>query len=82
MECKPLDRASILQNLQDAGCEPDVIERFLVLWDAGNTSDQLRLLSCYRCRLLDKIHQGQKQIDCLDYLIYHLKKCEEHKTNG
>lgn len=74
MDCKPLDRQAILQNLRDAGCEEELIDRFLILWDAGNTADQLRLLSCYRCRLLEKIHRGQQQMDCLDYLIYHLKK--------
>ena len=74
MDCKPLYRQAILQNLRDAGCEEELIDRFLILWDAGNTADQLRLLSCYRCRLLEKIHRGQQQMDCLDYLIYHLKK--------
>ena len=31
-------------------------------------------LQCHRCCLLDKLHEEQKKIDCLDYLIYTLKK--------
>lgn len=34
----------------------------------------IKSLQCHRCCLLDKLHEEQKKIDCLDYLIYMLKK--------
>lgn len=64
----------ILRNLKDAGCGDDVIENFLGLWKAGRTKEQMKLLSIHRAALLDRVHAGQKMIDCLDYLVYELKK--------
>ena len=43
------------------------------LAEAGNTKEQLRLLYRHRAALLDRLHQDQKQIDCLDYLIYRIQ---------
>ncbi len=34
----------------------------------------LPILTKHRKHLLDSVHKGQKQIDCLDYLIYSLIK--------
>ena len=38
------------------------------------TAELMRALSLHRQLLLDTFHQSEKQIDCLDYLIYRLKK--------
>ena len=34
--------------------------------------DQLRLLATHRASLLDQLHVSQRQIDCLDYLVYQM----------
>ena len=34
----------------------------------------MRVLSRHRQTLLDTVHQNEKRIDCLDYLVYTLKK--------
>jgi hypothetical protein len=34
---------------------------------------QMVLLKKHRNSLLDKIHEDQKAIDCLDYLLYRIK---------
>lgn len=57
-------------NLLDAGCNRDFADNFLSIKDKQK---KLRLLSCHRCSLLDKIHQYQKQLYCLDYLIYSMR---------
>ena len=36
------------------------------------TAELMRVLSHHRRILLDAVHQNEKRIDCLDYLIYHL----------
>ena len=35
---------AVLQNLKDAGCNPDIIARFMTCQDAGKTKDSLRVL--------------------------------------
>lgn len=65
---------AILCNLQDAGCNPETITAFLEEWKAGKTTDALKLLATHRRSLLEEIHKGQKQIDCLDYLVYQMEK--------
>ena len=38
------------------------------------TAEVLRILSRHRRTLLDTVHLGEKQIDCLDYLVYQMEK--------
>ena len=40
----------------------------------GLTSEQLRFLSAYRRKLLEQIHINQERLDCLDYLLYTMKR--------
>ena len=64
-----MDKDKTVQNLKDAGCEQSFIDRFLKL----ERNSQLNLLAKHRSKLLDKLHDNQKQIDCLDYLIFNIK---------
>ena len=63
--------ADIVQNLKDAGCSDEAIARLLKCKD---NKELLCLLSRHRAELLDDVHRCQKRIDCLDYLVYQLKK--------
>lgn len=65
---------AIVQNLKDAGCDGAVVEEFMKLADTGERQKQFRLLEKQRRALLEKIHSREKQIDCLDYLVYQMKK--------
>lgn len=65
---------AVIQNLKDAGCDLETTERFLALEQAGQTREQLKLLSAHRKRLLDKVHEEERRIDCLDYLVYQVKR--------
>ena len=65
---------AIVQNLIDAGCDSKTVELFLAYGKEGNLSKQLSLLSCHRKHLLEIVHQEEKRIDCLDYLVYQLQK--------
>lgn len=64
----------IYQNLIDAGCDENIIEKCMRFVKNGKAFDMIPILSKHRKTLLDSVHTGQKQIDCLDYLIYSLKK--------
>ena len=61
---------SVRQNLIDAGCNDNEITRFL---ESSTTREQLLILDTER-RLIDEYHNYAKKLDCLDYLIYQLKK--------
>lgn len=67
-------RTSIVQNLQDAGCDEEFISRYMGLRGEGDEEKQLGMLGEHRKTLLEQIHSGQKQLGCLDYLIYKTKK--------
>lgn len=68
---------SVIQNLEDAGCDSKTIEEFLSLNAEGKTKEQLNLLARQRRQLLDRVHKEEKRIDCLDYLTYQLnRKCK------
>jgi len=65
---------SIYQNLLDAGCDQQTAEQCMVLVKESQISDMLQILTGYRKTLLCSLHKKQKQIDCLDYLLYKIKK--------
>lgn len=66
-------KAAVSQNLEDAGCSRESIEEYLTLEENGAAKAQLILLEKHRKKLLDAVHENQKKIDCLDYLIYQVR---------
>lgn len=69
-----LEEISIIRNLKDSQCDKCTVEKILQLYSNGNIKQVLHLLSVQRCKLLCKIHEMQKPLDNLDYLIFKLKK--------
>lgn len=74
-----LSQGTVEQNLRDAGCSEDAIGEFLVFQKKGQIQEQLKLLSRQRRLLLDQIHREERQIECLDYLVYQIRKESEKK---
>ena len=64
---------TVLQNLYDAGCTDEMVEKFMALQDSEDEEQQIRLLSGHRKHLLEKLHREEKRIDCLDYLLYQMQ---------
>lgn len=64
----------VIQNLKDAGCNPDTIECFMECMDQNDLKGQFRLMEEHRECLLNKVHEEERKIDCLDYLAYQLRK--------
>ncbi|WP_243562745.1 hypothetical protein [Neobittarella massiliensis] len=42
--------------------------------ERGETEYLLQLLDRHRRELMDVLHREQRRIDCLDYLVYQIKK--------
>lgn len=64
---------SIICNLKDAGCPADMIKQFMTCHKENNAIEAKRILSNQRNILLDEVHDSQRRLYCLDYLIYTLK---------
>ncbi len=69
-------KEAVIQNLKDAGCAPDIIECCIACMEQGKKKELLKRLEDHRKGLLDKVHEEEKQIDCLDYLVYQIRRCE------
>ncbi|MCI8567045.1 MAG: hypothetical protein HFI39_12180 [Lachnospiraceae bacterium] len=67
------NRVAIIQNLEDAGCETEMIQDFLRWLDKGHQAKQLEILEHQREYLLDRVHAEERRISCLDYLIYQIQ---------
>lgn len=65
----------LILNLEATGLDALQVEEYLSYWNAENTAQQLQLLSRHRATLLDRVHQMEKQIGCLDYLVYRIQRC-------
>ena len=59
----------ILTNLRDAGCGNGEVERAKQLYEAGDTKSLLRYFRKCRCSRMDELHESQRKVDCLDFLI-------------
>lgn len=65
---------TVKRNLLDAGCS-DASAAFVdQLVQAGRISDALHEMRVIRCDLMDELHQSQRKVDCLDYLIRQTEK--------
>ena len=71
---------SVLENLRDAGCDERSIQRAEQLYVSGQEGEFLHFLRFHRCKLMESLHEGQRRIDCLDYLI-RKSKAEQSKTH-
>ncbi len=71
-------RSILYENLVDAGCDCNLTERVMELLNTGCIKEGLSLLSRHRKVILESCHAQQKKMECLDYLIYQLKKQQKH----
>ncbi len=79
---KERSEEEIIQNLRDAGCGEETILRYLECHSLGESRKKKKLLAKHRESLLEDLHQCQKEIDCLDYLIYRDRKDGQEKGEG
>lgn len=64
----------LVSILSDTGCEQEIVETARRLFLAGQAKELIRQLRLYRCSLMDTLHESQKRVDRLDYLIRHTEK--------
>lgn len=71
-------RSEIYQNLLDAGYSKANADEFMALVDSGDSLAQRRDLERKRTKILGRIHEQNRYLDCLDYLLYELDKDEQN----
>ena len=59
----------ILINLTDAGCGSEELEKAEQLYEAGDMQVLLRYFRKCRCSRMEELHESQRRVDCLDFLI-------------
>lgn len=64
----------LYQNLLDAGCTAEAASRYAKLAEEGAWNRLLRALAEQKKYLLSALHRSEKQIDCLDFLVYEINK--------
>lgn len=64
----------IALNLTDAGCTPEEISDFIAKLENGQPRQAFRLLDEHRKQLLAQFHKSKDCIDCLDHIVFQIKK--------
>ena len=65
---------SLYQNLLDAGFNTEKAEQYEKLAEDQEWNKLLRELMKQKRHLLSSLHESEKQIDCLDFLVYEINK--------
>lgn len=65
---------AVISNLEDAGCSIETIRKFMGCLESGDEKAWKEILEKHRDVLLNRVHQEEKKIDCLDYLVYQLSR--------
>lgn len=64
----------LYQNLLDSGCDDKTVKSCMAFAKKGEWNILQPLLVRHRKALLERLHTDQLQIDCLDFLLYRIKK--------
>lgn len=77
-----MDKKSLLlECLNDVKCSQEMVEEAILLDKNKDNQGLYLLLRKHRCCLMEGLHEKQREVDCLDFLLYSLKKkiLEEEK---
>lgn len=67
----------IIQNLTDAGCDSEQITELCRLYESGDFQAVIQKLRRHRCDLMDKLHENQGAVDCLDFFLRKVEKIQK-----
>ena len=67
----------IVINLSDAGCGSEELEKARKLYEAGDMEALIRHFRRCRCSRMEELHESQRKVDCLDFLIRQTAKTNQ-----
>ena len=59
----------MIAAMHDAGCRPDEIAIAELLYQTGSTKELIRYLRKCRSELMEHLHESQRKVDHMDFLI-------------
>ena len=62
-------KEQLIQGLSDAGCSAETAKRIGSLYEAGSFNEVLHQMKLQRCVLIDEMHESQRRVDRMDFLI-------------
>ena len=69
-----MDMEHMLTCLSDAGCGREEQEKAKRLCESGDTETLIRYFRKCRCSRMEELHEIQRKVDCLDFLIRQTEK--------
>ena len=69
-----METKKILENLSDMGCDERQTSIMKKLYEEGDKETLLRDLRKCRYHLMDELHDRQKKVDNMDFLIRQIQK--------
>ena len=69
-----METINILENLSDMGCDERQTSSLKKLYEEGDKETLLRDLRKCRYHLMDELHDRQKKVDNMDFLIRQIQK--------
>lgn len=70
----PIEYERLKEYLYDIGCHLKEKAEILEYSEKHDIQNIIRLLRRHRQSTLDTIHKEERQINCLDYLVFQLEK--------
>ena len=67
-------KEKLIQGLSDAGCSMETAEKIGTLYEAGSYEEMLHQMKVQRCMLVEKMHESQRKVDRMDFLIRNQEK--------
>ena len=67
-------KEQMIQGLSDAGCNEDTAARIRSLYESGSYEEMLHQMKKARCMLIDQMHESQRRVDRMDFLIRNQEK--------
>ena len=65
---------ALIDNLTENGCHSEGVSRAKALYEAGDMDALIKHLRKCRCYLVEEMHDSQKKVDRMDYLIRQAQK--------
>ena len=64
-----MEMKTMIDNLTDAGCTKHDAEIARELYKNGQIDELIGFLKKCRCGLMEEMHESQRKVDCMDFLI-------------
>ena len=72
-------KEQLIQGLSDAGCTMEAAEQIGSLYETGSYREMLHQMKLHqmkvqRCTLIEQMHESQRKVDRMDFLIRNQEK--------